>query len=86
MPCERFRAPDGTLVIACSRGVKKRRAPMCSVCRSIPSTKLCDGPGTRPGKTCDKPLCHNCAKHVHPDTDYCPEHARQLALDLPEPR
>lgn len=68
---------DGGDVIfgfVCGRGRVRR----CSTC-GRPSTKLCDWPLTgKPAKTCDRPICTNCARHIEPDTDYCPAHARLL--------
>jgi hypothetical protein len=48
----------------------------CVVCRCRLTGRwyLCDGPGRRPGTTCDVPMCGRC--RVRPDPacpqDYCP--------------
>jgi hypothetical protein len=71
------RLPDGTVVIACSRGATPRRT-YCVECGK-PSTLLCDYPAKSAGearniRTCDKPLCRKCAKMVGFQVDYCPDH------------
>ncbi len=65
--------PDGSVAIICHTGP---RTKPCSVCGKPGSTKLCDGPGGAPGKTCDKPLCIKCASPGGRNVDYCPEHKR----------
>lgn len=86
MPCDsiKLKMPSGVEFsgIICSRG---RRPRKCSYC-SRPHTKLCDfvvghGPGESPSmsgmaatKTCDKPICGQCARHTEPDTDVCRIH------------
>ena len=37
---------------------------------------------TSAGKTCDRWLCPRCRAPQGPNRDYCPDHARQLALGL----
>lgn len=64
-------------VIACGPRGRTRKCAYCS----RPSSKLCDfqvedknpthGLET---KTCDKPLCGQCARHSEPDTDVCRAH------------
>ncbi len=54
-------------------------APTCSRCGSL-SERLCDYP-LGDGKTCDLPLCWECAVEQMPayetaeSIDYCPQHA-----------
>ena len=68
-----------TGMFICIRGPKRRTAK-CEVCGGPNGSKLCDGPGDRPGKTCDVAICARCATHVRgKDLDYCPEH-RLIAL------
>ena len=79
MPCRPIHLPGHGVAMACTRGFARRRPPVrCGVCH-VPDTlatlKLCDGPGRRPGTTCDAPVCVEHAVHVEPDTDYCPVHA-----------
>lgn len=70
---------DGKVIgIACSRGPKKQD---CSVCTQRAGSILCDGPapaGER-RKTCDAPLCRDCAHRVGPNRDLCPTHYRERA-------
>jgi len=66
MVCEKIQAPDGTVFIACKKGRGRPRRP-CFVCKKKPHEVLCDGKG------CDKPMCRDCAHHVEPDQDFCPE-------------
>jgi hypothetical protein len=69
----------------CSSGRRQR----CMVCRKNWATKLCDGPapaGSRK-KTCDLPMCSQCAKSVGEDRDLCPKCSAsgvptQLPFDL----
>ena len=91
MPCDRFRAEDGTVVVVCTRG-PARRARACVVCQA-PGTRLCDFAlvGARKGDTCSRPLCDRCtAKWPRPapivpidaalvhesELDLCPAHHR----------
>jgi len=74
MPCE----VRGNAIICSRRSAPKR----CEFC-GRPGGKLCDYKltGAKEGKTCDRSLCAKCAVHVHPDTDYCPTHARMLGVE-----
>ncbi|MGB5809311.1 MAG: hypothetical protein WBG86_02200 [Polyangiales bacterium] len=82
MPCDHVSidTPDGPVnAIVCNR---QRRAK-CSVCRKKAGTRLCDAPLERVryarktrSKTCDKPLCDDCAIVVGENTDVCPGHER----------
>jgi hypothetical protein len=63
--------------MVCSRG--PRRLQRCVVC-GCPARqglmKLCDAPlPGRRARTCSAPVCGAHARHVEPDTDYCPQHA-----------
>lgn len=93
MPCETVDLGGGAIVIACSRGRKKRAA--CDVCGRREHVALCDFKlsGAKAGQTCDRKLCRECAAHVGKNRDLCPPHAkleqaekaRQLAIDLGRP-
>jgi len=78
------RMEDGTVAHV---RMSKSRAKKCSAC-GRPSTKLCDFVVSPPEqvthkRTCDKPLCDNCAHHVPgQDVDYCGEHADKLGVSL----
>ena len=66
---------DGSVLIVCSRG-KSRTKPRCSYCDAEMDV-LCDGPGERPGETCEVPMCKKHAAHVPgQDLDYCREHEK----------
>ncbi len=65
--------------------IKRPRPARCSVCKARPHTRLCDGPGKRPGKTCNAKLCDRCAKHVGPDRDLCPACGLHPELPLVAP-
>ena len=80
---------NGTVV---HLNMTKRRAKKCGQC-GRPSTKLCDGIVSQPEavapeqithkRTCDKPLCDNCAHHVPgKDLDYCGPCADKLGVSL----
>mgnify|MGYP001566962773 CR=1 FL=1 len=66
-------------VIVCSRMAPAKN---CVVCHTQYNIKLCDYPltGDKQGQTCDRPVCGTHAVHQDPDTDYCPSHARVLAV------
>ena len=66
-------------VIVCSRTAPAKR---CVVCFTQYDIKLCDYPltGAKQGQTCDRPVCGTHAIHQEADTDYCPSHARVLAV------
>lgn len=48
-----------------------KKLHLCS-CRRFATLK-CDWP-KEGGGTCDRDVCKHCARHVGPDTDYCPFH------------
>ena len=76
MPCHTMKISGGGYAIVCTRG---RKAKPCAFCGK-PSDKLCDWPVGN-GKTCDKPCCVKCSRHVGPDQDFCKDHEGQkLAL------
>lgn len=58
----------------CGHGGQSRRRKKCSC--GEPSDWLCDAPGEKKGRTCDKPICSDCAVQIRcHDIDICPEHA-----------
>lgn len=58
----------GAMIVHTSKPAKA-----CSVCGARLAHLLCDGLlGHK--KTCDRALCKQCAYHVEPDLDYCPDH------------
>lgn len=63
------KVPQGTAIVC----IRRPRPARCSVCARRWHTKLCDGPGKKPGKTCDAKLCDACAQHVGAE-DFCPAH------------
>ena len=76
MPCVLFKTNLGTAIV-CGRAVKA-----CRSCGHL-ATKLCDF-AVAPGKTCDAPICAECAQHFEPNKDYCPEHrAKEEQQNLP---
>lgn len=82
-PCHWIKLEDGTVAHV---RLSKQRAKRCD-CGRV-RTKLCDFPLSPAAqithrKTCDKPLCDNCAHHVPgKDVDYCGEHADILGVSL----
>lgn len=78
MRCEKRVLPDGSVVIVCTSGRRKRcSAPGCSSSAS----KLCDFPVNvkgRKSRTCDADLCASHAVSVGEELDYCPPHARYV--------
>jgi hypothetical protein len=81
-PCFNMKTANGTAIICTGRGRTKK----CACGRA--STKLCDYIVSPPEqithrRTCDKPLCDNCAHHVSgKDLDYCGVHADKLGVSL----
>ena len=72
MPCSVVKLPDGTTAIVKHAPTSPRKCSVCGV--RTRECKLCDFK-VGPGKACDKVLCRSCARHIEPDTDYCPRHA-----------
>ena len=72
----------GFTAIVCRRG-GRRRAASCGLpgC-DREHTRLCafELSGTRSHKTCDAKQCDGHATNVGPERDYCPAHAKQMAL------
>ncbi len=68
--------------VACYR--EPRASCQTKHCRGA-AVILCDYPVTRRGKatTCSRHVCRGCAKHVGPNLDYCPPHARLYEADAP---
>ena len=66
-------------MIVCGR---KARGKQCVVCKTQYDIRLCDYPlrGAKQGQTCGRPVCGAHAMHQPPDVDYCPSHARVLAV------
>jgi hypothetical protein len=81
MGCEVIKLPDGTTIIACSRGRQSRERCACGRVATI----QCDWPlsGDKAGHTCDRWCCRSCAAHVGDDRDYCPAHARLAGKQEP---
>lgn len=82
-PCRCVDLGNGVHAIVCGRA---SRPKPCSVC-GRPGMKLCDGPGTQKGATCDKVLCGDCATRVEgdPSKDYCPAHRpTPKPIDVPQ--
>jgi hypothetical protein len=86
MTCDVLRLPNGEVLIACSRG-RRKKAPPCADC-GRPSTKQCDYllRGKKAVKTCDRHLCDACAvvqATEDGDTvDFCKAHPVRLPLEL----
>lgn len=85
MPCHPFRSDDGKVSgFVCTRGASSR----CASCGRAAS-KLCDWKlaGEKAGKTCDRPLCANCARSPAPGKDLCPAHWRAWErMEAPDAR
>lgn len=81
MTCHHITLANGTRIIACSRGPKKR----CKCGK--PATLLCDYPlrGKKEGKTCNAPMCRSCAvtfgMRGEDTIDYCRAHAELAAKE-----
>lgn len=77
--CETVRLPGGGTAIVCGG---HRRRPACRHC-GYASTKFCDHRHSD-GKTCDAPICGDCALHVPgKNVDYCQHHRAAHLADVP---
>lgn len=74
MGCEHVKLPGGMTAIVCTRG--RSKVKRCS-CGRV-GTLLCDWKVGN-GKTCDVPICEQCAEHVAEDKDLCKEHSKAYA-------
>lgn len=83
MPCEKVDLGGGNFAIVCGR--RSGREKRCKWCEKV-ATKLCDFPlrGEKAGKTCDAPMCKDCATKWGIDKDLCPPHARLVEKELEE--
>jgi hypothetical protein len=72
MGCDWEKGPDGATYVICSRSKHPGSRTRCCGCGRLGSPLLCDGRAAVPGKTCDAPLCRDCASHVGRDRDLCP--------------
>jgi hypothetical protein len=59
-------------VFICGENFNLSNNEICAECGDL-SESLCDFP-VGDGKTCDRPLCAECAKEIAPNLDYCPWH------------
>lgn len=74
MACNVYRAPDGTTIIACTRGESHVHRCACGrVARFQCDFQL---RGAKAGKTCDRWLCEGCRVSQGAERDYCLAHAR----------
>ena len=73
MTCHPLKLPGGVAGFACDRS---RRTTKCKACGKHGEPKLCDFV-ISPAKSCDAKCCSLCARHVGPDIDYCPKHAKE---------
>jgi hypothetical protein len=79
MPCESFKLNDGTKVVACTRGPRRREPCTVPGCSST-GGYLCDWPlsGEKFGTTCSRSVCGSHRKAVGKDQDLCPVHGRMF--------
>lgn len=86
MPCIVLKKPDGSNIFMCGEGLRQKDLVLCSQPGHPPryADFLCDYP-VGEGRTCDLPLCPECAKRVGPDRHFCPVHfaefARKVGID-----
>lgn len=78
MTCETIKGEDGTVIIVCNRG--RRRRTKCVVCHERFAERLCDHEledddfKLEGQTTCDVGLCTSCSTAGPNDTDFCPKH------------
>lgn len=77
MPCEHVKFPNGTTAILCTPRARRRK---CSNGRCVAwASRECDFPNPkRASRTCDKPLCENCAIRIGDNVDHCPGHPHDV--------
>lgn len=88
MTCDYFKAPDGTLVIACLRSRRHPKPKVCSFCKAPASADLlCDAelervryPRKDGSTTCDAVMCSKCAFEIDHDVHLCPRHRTRARL------
>lgn len=78
MACERVPFGPGMTAIVCRRGGRARPCIHCGK----ESSRLCDYPLARKGKTCSAPLCARCAIKSGGGADFCREHGQEWARRL----
>ena len=81
MPCSWVKLPGGGVAIVKHA---KPRAKKCRGC-GAPAPLLCDWK-IAPGKTCDAPVCEECALEVGPEKHLCPAHRRAWEAHPRNPR
>ncbi len=69
--CNTVNLPGGGYAIVCGGHNRKVRKCACGKVAAL----LCDWP-IGGGKTCDKPVCQDCAVKGGPNVDFCPSHER----------
>lgn len=77
MPCYHIQLPGGGTALVRMQAPRRK---LCPFCRKRQATQLCDFPVGK-GKTCDRPICKECAVVVDPDRDHCPTHKSQPAQE-----
>jgi hypothetical protein len=75
MHCRVVRFASGGSAFVCGGRSPALPAVACVVCGSARRASIqCDHPMGH-GQTCSAWLCPQCAIHIGPDTDVCPDHA-----------
>jgi hypothetical protein len=85
MPCTVWALPDGTTALVCTPRPRLTRCVVCGQSNRMAVLRLCDAPlpGRRRARTCNAPVCAEHARHVEPDTDYCPQHVALAEAPTP---
>ena len=73
MACERISLPEGRYAIVCGSRQRKR----CACGKT--ATRLCDWKvDAKRSRTCDAPICGDCATSPAPNKDLCAKHGQEF--------
>lgn len=78
-PCQSFMLTDGSGAggIVCRGRGQRKKTPACVGCGRA-ALLLCDAPAPKKSRTCDAPICEQCAVTVGEDRHNCPKHVGEM--------
>lgn len=78
MPCQPFKLPGGGSGFICTE--RRRRVPCSASGCTRERVALCDGPGKRPGRTCNARVCELHRLSIGENVDLCPDCGERFAI------